>query len=119
MNSDELSSENVLVTNEDLQGFTSVPINSKEIADESKHVDSNSKEEHHEYKASDSIPSNDQDFFDVIVVGAGISGLSAAYFMKKKHPNLKILIVEAKDRVYTWMYRIETILADWNLNKNV
>jgi hypothetical protein len=101
MNSDELSSENVLVTSEDLQGFTSAPINSKEIADEANHIkiDSISKEEHHEYKASNSMSSNDQDLFDVIVVGAGISGLSAAYFMKKKHPNLKILIVEAKDRV--------------------
>ena len=37
--------------------------------------------------------------YDVIVVGAGISGLSAAYFLKNKSSDLSILIIEAKDRV--------------------
>jgi len=32
--------------------------------------------------------------FDVVIVGAGISGLSAAYWLKKEDPSLKIAIVE-------------------------
>lgn len=34
--------------------------------------------------------------FDVVVVGAGISGLSAAYDLQKKRPKTKIIILEAK-----------------------
>jgi hypothetical protein len=41
----------------------------------------------------------DSDAFDVIIVGAGISGLSAAYTLKKSLKDMKLLIVEAKDRV--------------------
>ena len=37
--------------------------------------------------------------YDVLVVGAGISGLAAAYNLKKKQADLRILIVEAKGRV--------------------
>jgi len=37
--------------------------------------------------------------YDVIIIGAGASGLSAAYNLKKKKKNLKILILEAKNRV--------------------
>ncbi len=36
--------------------------------------------------------------YDVIILGAGISGLSAAYTLKKKKPELKIAILEARDR---------------------
>ena len=32
--------------------------------------------------------------YDVVIVGAGISGLSAAYWLKKEDPGLKIAIVE-------------------------
>ena len=37
--------------------------------------------------------------YDVVVIGAGISGLSAAYKLKKQKANLKILILEARNRV--------------------
>ena len=37
--------------------------------------------------------------FDVIIVGAGLAGLTAGYNLKKKDKNLRILIVEAKNRV--------------------
>ncbi|KAK3595095.1 hypothetical protein CHS0354_002348 [Potamilus streckersoni] len=37
--------------------------------------------------------------FDVIVIGAGISGLTAAYSLLQKDPNLSVLVLEAKDRV--------------------
>ncbi|XP_060924547.1 amine oxidase [flavin-containing] A [Limanda limanda] len=41
----------------------------------------------------------DLKIWDVIVVGAGLSGLSAAHLLRKKEANLEILILEGKDRV--------------------
>ena len=35
--------------------------------------------------------------YDLVVVGAGISGLSAAYFYKKEHPDATILILDNHD----------------------
>ena len=37
--------------------------------------------------------------YDVIIVGAGVSGSTAAYTLKKSCPNLKMLMIEGKDRV--------------------
>ena len=37
---------------------------------------------------------------DVIIIGAGLSGLSAAYLLWKKDPNLKVLLLEAKGGRY-------------------
>ncbi|RUS75174.1 hypothetical protein EGW08_017055 [Elysia chlorotica] len=37
--------------------------------------------------------------FDVIVIGGGISGLTAAYTVKKKMPHAKVIVLEGKDRV--------------------
>ena len=34
------------------------------------------------------------DVYDVIIVGAGISGISAGYHLQKEHPELKIIILE-------------------------
>uniref|UniRef100_A0A3Q0QVJ1 Amine oxidase n=1 Tax=Amphilophus citrinellus TaxID=61819 RepID=A0A3Q0QVJ1_AMPCI len=39
------------------------------------------------------------EIWDVIVVGAGLSGLSAAHLLRKRDTTLKILILEGKDRV--------------------
>lgn len=41
---------------------------------------------------------NDSEY-DVIVIGAGISGLNAAYSLKKRDPASKILVLEGKERV--------------------
>jgi protoporphyrinogen oxidase len=39
------------------------------------------------------------DNYDVIIIGAGIAGLTTAYTLKKKVNSMKILILEARDRV--------------------
>ncbi|KAJ0015507.1 hypothetical protein NQD34_009127 [Periophthalmus magnuspinnatus] len=39
------------------------------------------------------------EIWDVIVVGAGLSGLSAAHVLRKRNSKLKILVLEGKDRV--------------------
>ncbi|XP_055369450.1 probable flavin-containing monoamine oxidase A isoform X3 [Betta splendens] len=39
------------------------------------------------------------DIWDVIIVGAGLSGLSAAYLLRKKDAKLRVLVLEGKDRV--------------------
>jgi putative NAD(P)-binding protein len=44
---------------------------------------------------TDSVAVSDK--YDLIVVGAGISGLSAAYFYRGRRPNAKILIVDNHD----------------------
>ncbi len=50
-------------------------------------------------------PSNafDVDVYDMIIVGAGISGISAGYHLRKEHPELKIIILESlSDFGGTW-----------------
>lgn len=42
---------------------------------------------------------NQNDRYDVIVVGAGLVGLSTAYHLKKHFPNQSVLILEKEDRV--------------------
>ncbi|XP_076441563.1 putative flavin-containing monoamine oxidase A [Babylonia areolata] len=37
--------------------------------------------------------------YDVVVVGGGISGLTTAYHLKKRDQNIRVLVLEAKDRV--------------------
>lgn len=40
-----------------------------------------------------------EDQFGVVVVGAGLSGLSAARRLQKRNPQLSVLVLEARDRV--------------------
>lgn len=39
----------------------------------------------------------DEELYDLIIVGSGISGLSAAWFWRKRDPNAKILILDNHD----------------------
>ncbi|XP_037609392.1 probable flavin-containing monoamine oxidase A [Sebastes umbrosus] len=39
------------------------------------------------------------EIWDVVIVGAGLSGLSAAHLLRKRNAKLRILILEGKDRV--------------------
>ena len=43
------------------------------------------------------VRETDSDPYDLIVVGAGISGLSAAHFYLEKNPNARILIIDNHD----------------------
>ena len=43
------------------------------------------------------VQENQSDEYDLIVVGAGISGLAAAHFYRKEHPNGRILILDNHD----------------------
>ena len=39
----------------------------------------------------------DPDLYDLIIVGAGLSGLSAAFFHQQKYPNARILVLDNHD----------------------
>jgi monoamine oxidase len=55
--------------------------------------------------------------FDVIVIGAGVSGATAAYTLKKQCKDLKILIIEGKDRVGGRTHTIELKTANGKKTK--
>lgn len=40
-----------------------------------------------------------QEVYDVVIIGGGISASNAAYILRKRCKNLKILVVEAKGRL--------------------
>ncbi len=46
----------------------------------------------------DRTPRSEKQVFDVVIVGAGITGLSTAYWLEKEDPTLKVAVVE-KSRV--------------------
>ncbi|WAQ97611.1 AOFA-like protein [Mya arenaria] len=56
---------------------------------------------------------------EVVIIGAGISGLTAAYRLKKKDPHLDVLVLEAKERVGGRTLTVEMKSADgsdhWDL----
>lgn len=67
---------------------------------------------------SDFLDTEDQDDnndFDVIIVGSGLTGLTAAYFLLKKEIGLNVLILEATGE-YLFYYLI-FILVDYQLSK--
>ncbi|MCJ9430144.1 NAD(P)-binding protein [Kordiimonas marina] len=51
----------------------------------------------HEGKHWDTAADTGEGVYDLVVVGSGISGLSAAYFFRKARPDAKILILENHD----------------------
>lgn len=51
----------------------------------------------HDGKHWNSAMDTDEGVFDLVVVGGGISGLSAAYFYLRKHPGARILIIDNHD----------------------
>jgi cation diffusion facilitator CzcD-associated flavoprotein CzcO len=60
---------------------------------------------------------NEQTSFDVLIIGAGISGINAAYRLQEAFPNYRYAILEARDRIGgTWdLFRYPGIRSDSDL----
>ncbi|HZU48955.1 MAG TPA: NAD(P)/FAD-dependent oxidoreductase [Mycobacterium sp.] len=56
----------------------------------------------------------DDPFFDVVIIGAGISGIGAAYRIRERNPQLRFLILERRDRLGgTWdLFRYPGVRSD-------
>jgi monoamine oxidase len=50
-------------------------------------------------EAPPALSANDATNYEVVIVGAGMAGLAAAYHTLLKRPATKLVIVESKDRV--------------------
>ena len=50
--------------------------------------------------------------YDVVMIGAGISASNAAYILRKRCKHLKILMLEAKDRVGGRTHTIDLKCSD-------
>ena len=107
MSTEEIPSQSMVIiadnleeiTKEDFQEINSENVN-QPAADAPTENDEIAKIETVEVKPnSESVQNSIEGLYDVIIIGAGASGLSAAYNLKKKKKNLKILILEAKNRV--------------------
>jgi monooxygenase len=59
-----------------------------------------------------------QEFVDVLIVGAGISGIGAAYYLQRDHPGRRYLIVEAREASGgTWdLFRFPGVRSDSDLH---
>ena len=58
------------------------------------------------------------EYVDVLVVGAGISGIGAAYYLQTTLPNKSFAVVEARERIGgTWdLFRYPGIRSDSDLH---
>lgn len=55
------------------------------------------------YEGGRQIYSTPSHSHDVAILGGGITGLASAYFLNRQHPNAKITLYEAKDRMGGWL----------------
>lgn len=55
---------------------------------------------------------------DIVIIGGGISGLSLAYFLLKKRPDIELVILESKDRPggKIWTERSEGFICEAGVN---
>src|SRR4051794_31336027 len=58
------------------------------------------------------------DAFDVLIVGAGLSGIGAAYYLQSQHPDRRYAILDARDDLGgTWdLFRFPGIRSDSDLH---
>lgn len=69
----------------------------------------------HDFWQKAGTPADTGEKFDLIVVGGGISGLSAAYFFRKKNPGARVLILENHDDFGGHAKRNEFTVSDRRL----
>ncbi len=62
--------------------------------------------------------SPDIEHFDVLIVGAGISGVKGAYYLRRDCPELRFLIVENEESFggTWWTHRFPGIRSDSDLH---
>lgn len=65
-------------------------------------------------KASADEDEDETPHYDVVIIGAGLSGIAAAYHLKNKCPNKKIVILESRSRIGgTWdLFKYPGIRSD-------
>jgi monooxygenase len=58
------------------------------------------------------------DAFDVLIIGAGLSGIGAAYYLQSQHPDRRYAILDARDDLGgTWdLFRFPGIRSDSDLH---
>ena len=63
-------------------------------------------------------PSEALEHVDVLIIGAGISGIGCAYYLQKHHPQRSYVILEARERIGgTWdLFRYPGIRSDSDLH---
>ena len=60
------------------------------------------------------MTASDGEFFDVLIIGAGISGIGAAYRLHQRNPQLTYTVLERRARIGgTWdLFRYPGIRSD-------
>ncbi|HXT94516.1 MAG TPA: NAD(P)/FAD-dependent oxidoreductase, partial [Trebonia sp.] len=64
------------------------------------------------------MTAGDQESVDVLIVGAGISGIGAAYYLQRDHPQRSYAIIEARGALGgTWdLFRYPGVRSDSDLH---
>lgn len=65
-------------------------------------------------EAATAAPSREPERFDVIVVGAGIAGLAAARNLTAEAPELRVLVLDARNRTGGRLHSVETVAGGAN-----
>ena len=56
--------------------------------------------------------------YDVVIIGAGMSGMTAARLLAEMGPGIKVLVLDARDRVGGRMYTSAARIYRWRIFAN-